>query len=122
MSEAYDQIWEQESADAAFGVSEDVEALKASGEQLAQKYLDEAAPSIRPAAVEVPVSGEIGGVPVRGFIDLVDQEGRIIDLKTASRKPSGVEPDYAFQLATYAQLLPDASGTVRLDTIVATKA
>jgi hypothetical protein len=63
----------------------------------------------------------IGGVPVRGFVDLVDRSGRIIDLKTAARKPTGVSADYAFQVATYRQLCPGASGMARVDTLVATK-
>ena len=122
MAEAYDNAWEQASEGAAFGATEDIAELKASGEQLAAKYLAEAAPEIDPAALDVPVTGEIGGVKVRGYIDLLDLGGRIVDLKTASRKPSGVSPDYALQVATYAQIGPGfATGEVRLDTIVATK-
>src|SRR5208283_3864332 len=90
------------------------------GERLIAKYMDELAPSIEPAAVEMDVQGEIAGVPVRGRIDLLDVEGRIVDFKTASRRPSGVPWDYAFQLATYRQLTPDASGEARLDTLVKT--
>jgi hypothetical protein len=36
----------------------------------------EGAPSIQPAAVELEVGGEIAGVKVRGFIDLLDVDGR----------------------------------------------
>lgn len=121
LGEAYDEIWDQCADNAAFGVGEDVDELKDSGEMLAAKYLAEAAPEIEPAAVDVPVSGEIGGVPVRGFIDLIDTSGRIIDLKTAKAKPSCVSPDYALQVATYAQLAPSLPGDVRIDTIVDTK-
>ena len=120
LAEAYDEIWEREAEGAAFGAGEDVDELKASGEALAAKYLAEAVPEIEPAQLDVPVAGEIGGVPVRGFIDLIDTSGRIVDLKTSSRKPGGVSPDYALQLATYAQLA-GTTGNVRLDTIVATK-
>lgn len=121
LGEAYDEIWDQCADNAAFGVGEDVDELKDSGEMLAAKYLAEAAPEIEPAAVDVPVSGEIGGVPVRGFIDLIDVQGRIIDLKTAKAKPSCVSADYALQVATYAQLAPSLPGDVRIDTIVDTK-
>ena len=58
---------------------------------------------------------------MRGRIDLLDVEGRIVDLKTAARKPSGIPSDYAFQLATYSQITPGASGHARLDTLVKTK-
>jgi putative RecB family exonuclease len=121
LAEVYDEIWEREESQTAFGNGEDIQELKASGAELAAKYLADAAPDIEPAQMDVPVTGEIGGVPVRGFIDLIDTSGRIIDLKTSSRKPSGVSPDYALQVATYAQLAPAASGEVRLDTVVATK-
>lgn len=122
LAETYDQIWDAECDDAAFGATEDVDALKASGAELAAKYIAEAAPEIEPAVLDLPVAGEIGGVAVRGFIDLIDTQGRIVDLKTCSRKPSGVSPDYALQMATYTMLTPGASGTVRMDAMVATKA
>jgi hypothetical protein len=83
---------------------------------LAEKYLREAAPAIEPVAVEVPVAVEISGVKVRGIVDILDASGRIIDIKTSSRKPSKVSGDHAFQLATYTALLgPEASGETRLD-------
>jgi hypothetical protein len=83
--------------------------------------MDEAAPPIEPAAVEMRVEGTIGGIRVQGWIDLMDVDGRIIDLKTAARKPSGIESDYKFQIATYTQLTPGASGEARLNTLVKTK-
>ena len=121
LGEAYDEIWDQCADGAAFGVNEDVDELKDSGEMLAAKYLAEAAPEIEPAAIDVAVTGEIGGVKVRGIIDLIDTSGRIIDLKTAKAKPSCVSPDYALQVATYAQLAPSLPGDVRIDTIVDTR-
>ena len=66
------------------------------------------------------VQGEISGVRVRGRVDLLDIDGRLIDIKTASRRPSCVSPDYAFQLATYRQITPGASGEVRIDSLVKT--
>ena len=68
------------------------------------------------------MSGEIAGVKVRGIVDILDAEGRIIDIKTASHKPSKISGDHAFQLATYATLLADSvSGQTRIDSLVATK-
>jgi hypothetical protein len=52
---------------------------------------------------------------------LLDEEGVVVDVKTAGRKPSGISPDYAFQLATYRQITPAASGGARLDTLVKTR-
>lgn len=118
----WDQIWDLASEGAEFAAKEIVEELKSSGAVLAAKYLREAAPSIQPLAVEVPVAGEISGVPVRGIVDILDVDRRIIDIKTSARKPSKVSGDHAFQLATYAALLgPEASGDARIDSLIATK-
>jgi RecB family exonuclease len=103
---SFEEAWDTAAAQAAFGADEDVDLLKRQAAMLTRKYLDEVAPEIEPAALELPVQGVIGGVPVRGFVDLLDASGRIIDLKTAARKPTGVSADYAFQLATYRQLCP----------------
>jgi hypothetical protein len=115
-----------------FRDDEEPDTLKAEGEALTLKYLDELAPKVQPAAVELPVVGMIAGVRIRGIIDLLDTSGRIIDVKTAARKPSRVKtpqgeqyevsPDYRFQVATYRQLEPSASGVARVDTLVKTKA
>jgi hypothetical protein len=107
-----------------FRDDEDPGQLKLEGEALALKYLDERACSIQPAAVELRVDGRIGGVEVRGFIDLLDTEGRIIDLKTVKRSPSEdkVSPDHRFQVATYRKLLPGKiSGVGRIDSLVKNK-
>ena len=45
----------------------------------------------------------------------------VVDVKTASRKPSGLAADHALQLATYAQLVLGASRETRIDTLVGTK-
>lgn len=121
LAASFDQAWDTAAAGAAFGADEDVDLLKRQAAMLTRKYLDEVAPEIEPAALELPVQGVIGGVAVRGFVDLLDTSGRIIDLKTAARKPTGVSADYAFQVATYCQLCPGASGKARVDTMVATK-
>jgi hypothetical protein len=78
-------------------------------------------PHIQPAAVEMPVTGIIAGVAVRGIADVVDADGVVVDVKTATRKPSHVAADHALQLATYAQCVNGASGQTRVDTLVATK-
>jgi hypothetical protein len=113
--------WQEQAEQTEFRVDEDPAALGKVGEQLVAKYMEEAAPWIQPAEVEVEVAGEIGGVPVHGIVDLVDEEGRIVDVKTSARKPSGISPDYAFQLATYRQITQGVSGEARLDTLVKTK-
>lgn len=95
--------------------------LKVQGAQMIALYLTEAAPTIQPAAVEVPIETECGGVRVQGRLDLIDADGAITDYKTAARKPSGIDQMYRFQVATYAGAAPGASGFVRLDTLTKTK-
>jgi RecB family exonuclease len=107
-----------------FAEDEDPETLRAEGEALTLKYLDECCPSIQPDAVEMPVEGRVGGVEVKGFIDLLDTSGRIIDLKVVKRSPQEdkVSPDHRFQVATYRKLLGNrVSGAARIDHLVKNK-
>ena len=100
---------------------ESADELKQLGENLVRVYMDQAAPSIEPAAVEMPVEGLIGDVPVHGFIDIMTAVGDIIDIKTASKKPAALSADHRLQLTTYAMLAADASGKVRRDALAKTK-
>jgi hypothetical protein len=105
-----------------FRDDEDPAELKKLGETLTLKYLDEACPEIEPQAVEFNVTGSINGVRVRGYIDLLDAQGCVIDLKTAARTPSEISSDYRFQVATYRQLLGGiVTGEARVDTLVKIK-
>ena len=115
------EAWALEGDQAEFRDDEDPSELARTGAALVAKYLDEVAPAVEPAAVELHVAGEIGGVWVQGFIDLLDVDGRIIDIKTAKASPSGIEPMNRFQVATYSQLERAASGKGRLDVLVKTK-
>jgi hypothetical protein len=63
--------------------------------------------------VELPVEGVIASVRVQGIVDLLDLEGRIIDFKTAARRPVGITPDYSLQLTTYSMITPGASGILQ---------
>src|SRR3954470_455429 len=93
--------WESIKHDLDFAPGENTDDLAEMGEALVEEYMSKVAPRIEPAAVEQPVSGVIGGANVCGRIDVLDVEGRIIDAKTASKKPAGIAPNYRFQVATY---------------------
>jgi RecB family exonuclease len=121
MRTVFQKEWNAAAAEAEFRDDEDRQELAAVGEALVDKYMLEAAPDIRPQAVETPVAGEIGGVKVHGFVDLLDTEGRIIDCKSAAKRPNGVSHDYGLQLTSYAMITPGASGICRLDTVTKTK-
>jgi len=113
--------WATEREQTEFRDDEDPSELALCGEALVSKYMEQQAPLIQPAAVEMRVEGQIGGIRVQGWIDLIDVDGQIIDIKTAARRPSGVDVDHRFQITTYAQLAPGASGRARVDTLVNTK-
>ena len=115
------EAWMEQVPQTVFTSEESQGDLRRLGERLVAKYMDEEASKVEPAAVELDVQGEISGVSVRGRVDVLDVEGRLIDFKTASRRPSYVSPDHAFQLATYQQITPGASGLVRIDSLVKTQ-
>jgi putative RecB family exonuclease len=97
------------------------EDVGSDGAVLLAKYFHEALPHLKPARIESRISGAIAGVPVRGFLDLLEEDGRIVDLKTSRRRPPSISPDYRLQISTYRILEPDATGAARLDTLVRTK-
>jgi CRISPR/Cas system-associated exonuclease Cas4 (RecB family) len=67
------------------------------------------------------VEGLISGVKVAGYIDLLDVDGRIIEIKTAKARPNSIGSMHRFQVATYCYLTDRARGTGRIDTLVKTK-
>ena len=112
--------WMEQAGRTQFAKDESQQDIRRVGERLVAKYMDEVAPTIEPAAVELEVQGEISGVSVLGRVDVMDVDGQLIDIKTAARRPSCVSADYAFQLATYRQITPGASGQVRIDSLIKT--
>ena len=115
------EAWANEREQTEFRDEENPQELAATGEALVARYMDYLAPTVDPAVVELKVDGEIGGVKVRGWIDLLDVEGRVIDIKTSKARPSSIEPMHKFQVATYSHLVAGASGEGRIDTLVKTK-
>jgi RecB family exonuclease len=95
--------------------------LRDAGFAMVRVYMEQAAPAIEPAAVEEHVEGVIAGVPVHGYIDVRDVRGRIIDIKTAKKKPAGITAAQRLQVATYAMLHPQASGEVQIATLTKTR-
>ena len=84
------EAWAIECEQTEFRDDENPAELGATGEALVAKYMDQVAHTIEPAAVELHVEGEISGVKVEGWIDLLDVQGRVIDIKTAKARPSGI--------------------------------
>ena len=81
----------------------EVEDLRELGYDLVEYYLEEVAPRVRPHLIEQRFSFTLPGVdvPIVGYVDLVDQDGTVIDHKTAA---SPFPEDYLaqdVQLLTY---------------------
>ena len=121
LREVFAEEWSLATADAALRDDEDADALAATGQILVAAYVTEAGGPLQPHAVEQTVQGEIAGVKVRGIVDLLDTDGRVLDFKTASKRPNGLSAEHSLQLTTYAMITPGASGLCRLDTVTKTK-
>lgn len=117
----YREAWGREFDGVELRDEEDAGGLVRMGEAMVKKYIDEAAPRVEPAAVELRVEGEVGGVRVQGIVDVVEVDGTIVDIKTSAKSPSDVGADHRFQAATYVQLTPGASGAARIETLTKTK-
>jgi hypothetical protein len=60
------EAWMEQVPQTEFTSDESQGDLRRMGERLVAKYMDEVAPKVEPAAVELDVQGEISGVRVRG--------------------------------------------------------
>ncbi len=81
----------------------EVEDLRELGYDLVEYYLEEVAPHIRPHLIEERFAFRIPGVdvPIVGYVDLVDQEGTVIDHKTSSSPFPAEYLAHDVQLLTY---------------------
>jgi putative RecB family exonuclease len=115
--------WDEESKGVRFTVRHDPAELRERGSALVAKYMSEVAPAVDPAAVEIrlPTGAEIGGVRVRGRLDVIESNGRIRDTKTICRKPGAMLTAHRVQATIYAMAMPGASGLIAIDYLVKTK-
>jgi len=113
------RAWKQQRASANFCDDEVPEAMGRTGEALVRVYMQQVAPNIRPAAVEQPLHGVIGGVRIYAQLDVMDVDGTIIDIRTTPTAPVQVDQMHRFELATCSRLAEGASGVVRSDILVA---
>ena len=119
-----DTAWADQEAVVSLREGENADQLHALCQRLVRSYLTEMAPKVQPGvidgspAVQVHVEGLIAGVKVRGIIDLVTDDGAIIDLKTKRDKPGGVPADHMLQLTTYDLLCPHSRGQAAIHYMV----
>lgn len=95
--------------------------------EMADVHAKEQAPEYQPAMVEKRVRIELPQAPrdLLGIIDLVDDQQRVVDFKTAGRRKAQDEADSSTQLTVYAAAFQHMTGTppadIRLDCVVQSK-
>jgi RecB family exonuclease len=117
----FNAAWDNLQPATEYRDDEDPAALKNQGQGLIELFMEKAAPEIDPIAVQLPVSGVIGGVNVRGYIDLIDRSHKIRDIKTSARKSKAMTGSQLIQLTTYAALSPVPCTGIIVDLLVKTK-
>ena len=97
--EAAADEFERGAADVELEENEDIGQIKDTTIKLTKLYYDELGTKIQPALVEQKIVIDTPGSNycMVGFIDLVDDQGNILDIKTRSRTPSQQEVDKDFQ-------------------------
>ena len=85
--------------------TQEIDNLWGAGTALITKYIDEIGQHITPKIVEGDVGGFFGDISITGRVDLMDDQGVIVDLKSAERTPAGIDPSEIEQLAFYALLI-----------------
>ncbi len=127
LHDIFSERWEEESRYARFQEDEKPGHLKDDGVRLLGAYHREVAPRVQPVEVEREFLLETGvtELPLKGYIDLIDEQGTIIDHKTTRRSfpPHAAETD--IQLTAYALAYRALRGKpekgLRLDVLVRTK-
>lgn len=93
---------------------------------IAELYADEVAPEYQPVHVEQAVKIELPGpYDMLGILDMADDHGRVVDIKTTGKAKTQTECDTSAQLTFYAAahkvLTGELASEVRLEVLVKTK-
>src|SRR5260370_32674591 len=94
------RAWKEQRTIANFCEDEVPEVIGKTGEALVRIYMQEVAPQIRPAAVERPLRGVLSSVRIRAQIDLMDEDGTIIDVRTIQAAPARADHMQRFEWTT----------------------
>ena len=127
ISDIFCEDWKTQARETAFAKGEKPGKLKDQGVELLKAYFEEVAPTIQPIDVEREflVDTAKTGLPILGYIDLVDDRGCIIDHKTTKRSYPEDTAEKDIQLTAYSMAYRAMYGTpdsgVRLDVMVRNK-
>jgi CRISPR/Cas system-associated exonuclease Cas4 (RecB family) len=127
LTDAFSQRWEREASEARFDEDEKPGELKDEGVRLLTAYHEGISPRVQPAQVEYEFLVDTGKsrMPIMGFIDLIDDQGYIVDHKTTKRSFPTDAAEKDLQLTAYAMAYRATFGGqekgVRLDVMVRNK-
>ena len=116
--------WADQEAELSLQDGESPGELRDLCARLVTSYITEMAPRVEPAiidgepAIQFPVQGKIAGVDVRGCIDILTEEGTVIDLKTKTDKPHDVAANHMLQVTTYDLICPNSRGKAEIHYVV----
>ena len=127
LADIFQVHWDQEARQSNFAADEKPEQVKEQGEKMLKKYFKDVAPHVQPVEVEREFLIDTGAtdLPLKGYIDLIDDQGTIVDHKTAKRSYSENAAERDLQLTAYAlayrALFGQPESGVRLDVMVRNK-
>jgi putative RecB family exonuclease len=128
----FDEDWQAQSREAlVFADRESPASLVQKGRDMLRLYISEAAGAAMPVAVEDPFevslkdpeTGEPFEVTLRGIVDLIEEDGTLVDLKTAGRSFDSLSLERHLQLSAYALAFLLQYGAIpplRLDVLLKT--
>jgi CRISPR/Cas system-associated exonuclease Cas4 (RecB family) len=101
--EVFSQVWDEMAPSVDFKEDENPGQLKDQGVALVDLLMTRVAPRIQPRAAEEEFILEFSNAEYsfKGIIDVVTEQGEIVDFKTASRTPSQGDIDQDRQITTY---------------------
>ncbi len=127
ITELFSEYWEREVGETEFKDGENPGKLKDDGVNLLKAYFDQVAPSVQPVEVEREFLIDTVGtkLPLKGYIDLIDDKQCIIDHKTTKRSFPENTAEKDVQLTAYSLAFRTLYGQeekgVRLDVMVRNK-
>jgi CRISPR/Cas system-associated exonuclease Cas4 (RecB family) len=127
LTDVFSDRWEREIQEAEFRPDEKPGELKDQGVGLLRLYREKVAPKVQPLEVEERFLIEPDGIrrPITGYIDLIDDQGFIIDHKTSKRSYPADSAEKDLQLTAYAMAYRSVYNQnekgVRMDVMVRSK-
>ncbi len=104
VTDLFSNWWEKELSETVFEEGEKPGQVKDEGIKLVRVYHKQVAPKVQPISVEKPFTVPFRNVDytLKGYIDLIDERGTIIDHKTTKRVMSAEAIAQDLQLTAYA--------------------